>query len=117
MRVTSSFRDFVLDQLAELRGLRARPMFGGVGLYAEDTFFGLIAADTLYLKVDDSNRDQYTRAGSRAFQPYAGRPMTMSYFNVPASVIDDTKTLTAWAAQSVAVAAANQKPKPVRKRR
>jgi TfoX/Sxy family transcriptional regulator of competence genes len=27
-------------------------MFGGVGLYAADVFFGILAADTLYFKVD-----------------------------------------------------------------
>jgi len=31
-----SFKDFVLDQLGGLPGLRARRMFGGTGLYAGD---------------------------------------------------------------------------------
>ena len=36
------FKDFVLDQLTELRGLRCRAMFGGYGLYCTGFFFGII---------------------------------------------------------------------------
>src|SRR5919106_6037875 len=89
MRVSTSFREFVLDQMAGLDGLRARAMFGGVGLYANDVFFGILAADTLYLKVDDSNRGQYEAEGMTAFQPYADKPMSMSYYQVPARVLED----------------------------
>jgi TfoX/Sxy family transcriptional regulator of competence genes len=50
MRVTDSFRDFVIDQLGNVPDLRARAMFGGIGLYASDTFFGILAADVLYFR-------------------------------------------------------------------
>ena len=62
MRVTDGFRAFVLEQLEGVKSVRARAMFGGVGLYADEVFFGILAADTLYLKVDDSNRGQYEAA-------------------------------------------------------
>lgn len=104
MKSRDSFRDFVLDQLTEIRDRRARAMFGGIGLYAGDTFFGLIAADTLYLKVDDTNRAMYERAGSAAFKPYADKPMTMPYYNVPAAVVEDASELAKWARMSMAVA-------------
>ena len=80
-------------------------MFGGVGLYAGDLFFGILAADTLYLKVDASNRREYEAKDMRAFQPYAGRPMTMSYYQVPASVLEDGEELARWAQASARVAA------------
>ena len=105
MRVTSGFREFVLEQLAGVRGLRARAMFGGVGLYAGDAFFGILAADTLYLKVDDGNRGQYEAEGMHAFKPFADRPMSMSYYQVPARVLEDGEALTAWARASVRAAA------------
>jgi DNA transformation protein and related proteins len=73
MRVSASFREFVLDQLAGLDGLRARAMFGGVGLYAHDVFFGIVAADELFFKVDDTNRRKFETAGSVPFKPYADR--------------------------------------------
>ena len=105
MRVTDGFRSFVLDQLAGVASIRARAMFGGVGLYAKDVFFGILAADTLYLKVDDSNRGQYELEGMRAFQPYPDKPMTMSYYQVPARVLEHGDELAAWARASVRVAA------------
>lgn len=105
MRVTEGFRAFVLEQLEGFESVRARAMFGGVGLYANDRFFGLIAADALYLKVDDSNRRQYEAEGMAAFQPYADKPMTMSYYQVPARVLEDSDELKAWARASVRVAA------------
>ena len=105
MRVTDGFRAFVLEQLAGVESVRARAMFGGVGLYANDVFFGILAADTLYLKVDDSTRGRYEAEGMTAFQPYADRPTTMAYHQVPARVLEDGDELTAWARASVRVAA------------
>ena len=104
MRVTDGFRAFVLEQLAGVKSVQARAMFGGVGLYADEVFFGILAADTLYLKVDDSNRGQYEAAGMTAFRPYADKPMTMSYYQVPAGVIEDGDELAAWARASIRAA-------------
>jgi DNA transformation protein len=104
MGVTDSFRVFVLEQLAGVDHIHARAMFGGVGLYAADVFFGILAADTLYFKVDDSNRSAYESAGMKAFQPYADRPMSMSYYEVPAVVIEDPAPLAAWASAAIRVA-------------
>ena len=113
MRVSASFRDFVLDQLAGVDGLRARAMFGGVGLYAEDVFFGILAADVLFFKVGDTNRREYEDAGSSPFKPYADRAMTMPYYNVPIAVLEDAVELGEWAARAVAVAKAAKSAKTV----
>ena len=56
LRVTPEFRDFVLDQLAGVRELRAKRMFGGLGLYSGERFFGIVAADEVFFKVDDPAR-------------------------------------------------------------
>ncbi len=105
-RVSDGFRTFVLEQLADLSAVRSRPMFGGVGLYSDDIFFALVAADTLYFKVDDTNRGQYLAEGMAAFQPYAEKP-SMSYFQVPLRVLEDADELTAWARASVRIGAAS----------
>ena len=114
MRCTDGFRAFVLEQLVGMASVRARAMFGGVGLYADDVFFGILAADVLYLKVDDSNRAQYEAEGMPAFKPYPGKPMSMSYYQVPARVLEDGDELTAWARASVRVAAHEKPRKPRR---
>ena len=114
MRCTDGFRAFVLEQLVGMPSVRARAMFGGVGLYADDVFFGILAADVLYLKVDDTNRAKYAAEGMPAFQPYAGKPTTMSYYQVPPRVLEDGDELTAWARASVRVAA-HEKPRKARR--
>jgi len=108
MRVSSGVREFVLDQLAGLPGIRDRAMFGGVGLYADDLFFGILASDILYFKVDDSNRHDYDLAGDRPFKPYADRAMTMSYYMVPIEIMEDAAALVQWAKRAVAVATASK---------
>ena len=115
MHVSASFRGFVLDQLAGLDGLRARAMFGGVGLYADEVFFGILAADVLFFKVDDTNRREYEAAGSSPFKPYADRAMTMPYYNVPIVVLEDAVVLGQWAARAVAVAKTAKTAKPRRR--
>ena len=107
MRVSDGFREFVLDQLDSIPGLYARAMFGGVGLYAGDVFFGILASDVLYFKVDASNRGDYEAAGSKPFAPYPDRQsMTMSYYDVPVSVLDNGPTLVSWAERALDVARA-----------
>ena len=117
MHVSASFREFVLDQLAGLDGLRARAMFGGVGLYADEVFFGILAADVLFFKVDDTNRREYETAGSSPFKPYADRAMTMPYYNVPIVVLEDAVMLGEWAARALAVAKTAKTAKPTKARK
>ena len=105
MRVSEEFRAFVLEQLADVDSVLARSMFGGVGLYSAGVFFGVLAANTLYLKVDDTNRGRYEAEGMSAFKPYADKPMTMSYYQVPARVLESADELTDWVQASIRVAA------------
>jgi DNA transformation protein len=107
MAVRRDYRDYVLEQLAALGGFSSRPMFGGVGLYCDEHFFGLIADDTLYLRVDDHNRADYTARGMRAFRPYADRPhLSITYYEIPVEVLEDAAQLASWARRSVAAAQA-----------
>jgi DNA transformation protein len=102
---SSDFLAYVLDQLAALGGVGSRSMFGGVGLYCDELFFGLIADDTLYLRVDDANRGDYTARSMQPFRPYADRAqLSMSYYEAPAEVLENAAELIAWARRSVEVA-------------
>jgi DNA transformation protein len=115
--VSDGFRTYALDQLSSVQGLRARPMFGGFGLYAEDVFFGILAADVLYLKVDDSNRSEYERAKALPFRPFANRPASMSYYAVPLSVLEASPRLALWAERSIAVAKSTKQSSSKSRRR
>jgi DNA transformation protein and related proteins len=103
--VSDGFRSFVLDQLSELDNVIPRSMFGGVGLYCRGVFFGILARDRLYLKVDDRNRRAYEEAGEKPFKPYPGRPATMQYYAVPLSVLESPDELVAWARDACGAAA------------
>ncbi len=106
MAVSSSFLAYVVEQLAGLGRVRSKRMFGGVGLYCDDLFFGLLDDDVLYLKVDDSNRDDFTARGMKPFQPFRDKPeYSMSYYQVPAETIEDAEDLVRWARKAVRVAA------------
>lgn len=84
-------------------------MFGGFGLYAGDCFFGILAADVLYLKVDDSNRAEYEQAKSPPFRPFVNRPMSRSYYAVPLNVLESPPALASWVRRSIAVARSSKK--------
>ena len=103
LRSSNGFRQLVLDHLEPL-DVTARSMFGGTGLYAEGVFFGIIALDTLYLKVDDTNRPLFEAEGMQPFMPYPGRPVTMGYYAVPLGVLESAPELVRWARLSIAVA-------------
>ena len=109
LKVSDSFKAFVLDQLEELGDVAPKSMFGGVGLYHRGIFFGLLARDTLYLKVGDRNRSDYERAGMKPFKPYPGRGGTMRYYSVPLEVLESAIELAEWARKAVAAAAEPKK--------
>ena len=75
-------------------------MFGGFGVYINGVMFGLIAYDELYFKVTEDNQADYEKASSRPFI-YTGhknkKPVTMSYWLVSPSVMDDREQMKTWA--------------------
>ena len=109
----NDFAEYVTEDLLAGLGVSARAMFGGYGLYRDGVIFGIIADDTLYFKVGDSNRAQYEAAGSRPFSygTARGKKAVMSYWEVPARVLEDRKTAAAWAEESRALSAAVKPPK------
>lgn len=117
MAVQPQFLAYILEQLAGLKDLRSRRMFGGVGLYSGELFFGLIDDDTLFLKTDASNSAEYIARNMPRFMPFPERPeAVMAYYQVPADIIEDNEELQGWARRSVAVALASRtRARPVRR--
>lgn len=117
MAVSDNFLAYILEQLDGLGHVHSRRMFGGVGLYCGERFFGLLDDNVLYFKVDDLSRDEYLARGMGAFRPFRDRPeYSMSYYQVPADVIEDAETLVNWARSAVRVAKpAQQKRRPRRR--
>jgi len=104
MPVSPGFLTFVEDQLGRIVDLRSRRMFGGVGLYAGDLFFGLLADDVLYLKVDDTNRSDYEERGLGPFRPFGDDTRPMQYYEVPGDLLEDDDALRPWVEKALEVA-------------
>lgn len=110
MPVTPEYREFALEQLGRVAPVTSRAMFGGVGVYSGGLFFALMDDDTLYLKVDDTNRPDFVAAGTRAFQPYEGAT-SMNYHELPADLLEDVDALRPWMEKALDVARRSRKKK------
>lgn len=105
MPVSPSYRTFVLEQLGRVApGIRARSMFGGVGIYSDALFFALMDDDTLFFKVDDTNRPDFEAAGMGPFRPFGPDGEVMQYYQVPEELLEDVETLELWVGKAVEVA-------------
>lgn len=89
-----------MDQLQDLDGVEARRMFGGYGLYRDETFFGILHKGKLYLKVDESTIGEYRKRKMKPFRP--NRKQTLrSYYQVPVEIIEDGDRLAVWAEAAI----------------
>ena len=115
MSVSPSFQTFVVDQLSRVvQRVRARRMFGGVGIYSGEVFFALIADDTLFFKVDDTTRADFESRQMEPFRPYGLEGEVMQYYQVPDDLLEDIEALRPWAEKALAVAARTQPKRPRR---
>src|SRR5258705_5107483 len=115
MPVSDGYLTFVLDQLRPVvPDARARRMFGGIGLYAADLFFGIIDDDIVYLKVDDSTRGEYEARGMPAFRPYEGGT-SMNYSQLPEEILEEQETLQLWTSRALEVARAAKRKRAQKK--
>jgi len=109
-----SFKEFVLDQLHVLPGLRAKAMFGAHGLYSENHFFAILDEGRLFFKTNEQSQTEYIARGMGPFTyQLKGKTMSMSYHEVPPDVLEQPQELTAWARRAIQIAA----EKPVRSKR
>ena len=105
MAISRGYQDFILDLLAPLEPLPRR-MFSGVGLFHGGAMFALLVRDTMYLRVDDSTRERFERAGSGPFTYQRGeREVSLSaYYVVPEDLLDRQDELLQWTRDAIAVA-------------
>ncbi len=104
MAVSEGFRQYVQEQLSQVTPVTLRRMFGGVGIYSRGFFFALMDNDTLFFKVDESNRSDYEARGMGAFRPFGDDRMSMQYFELPAEILEDAELLRPWVHKSVSAA-------------
>ena len=101
----SEFVKFVLELLAPLGAVRARAMFGGVGIYRGDSFFAIIVEDKLFFKTDHVTRGEFTVRGLSPFTYTArGKSISMQYYEAPPEVFEESENMQYWAGQAVGTA-------------
>lgn len=80
----------VADIFATFRPVRCRRMFGGLGVYADGVMFALVADGRLYLKADVPFGGELAARGAEPFiYESGGRTITVSYWSMPESALDD----------------------------
>jgi DNA transformation protein and related proteins len=105
--------DHCLELLAPLSAVRPKRMFGGHGLYVDELFIALIAFERLYLKVDAQSQPAFLAAGCEPFvYDGKGKPITMSYWTVPAEAMESPALMQPWARQAITAALRARAAKP-----
>jgi DNA transformation protein and related proteins len=121
MVASDSFAEFLREHLAPLGHVTMRRMFGKTGVFCDGLMLGVVRDNTLYLRVDDDNRETFKEA--EAFPPldYAkkGETIELAFWHAPERLFDEPDELLTWARAALAAAgrvAAKRKPAaPVRK--
>ena len=94
-----------------------RRMFGGAGVYAEDTMFALISDGELYFKADEETIPAFRAAGEGPFVYGAkGRRVVMSYWRLPDRLLDEPEELAQWARAALGVAQRAAATRPRRRK-
>ena len=108
MGASEGFKAFIKDQLDAFGPVRIRNMFGGAGVYAGNVMFALIAADTLYLKADETTKAAFEEEGMKPFVYAAkgGKSVAMSYWEVPPRLLEEPGELAEWAREAHRIACA-----------
>lgn len=97
-----SFKEFVLDQLSALPGVRVKAMFGAHGLYQNEHFFGILGEGRLFFKTDAQSQADYAARGMEPFTYESkGKVVAMSYHEVPPDILENPLELVAWARRAI----------------
>ena len=93
----NSFAAFVLEQLRADAGepISTRRMFGSLGLYYHDAFFGIISRGHLYLRTTEATRPAFEARGMGPFRPRPQQTLK-NYYEVPVDILEDPDALAEW---------------------
>lgn len=99
------FIDHILELMRPLKGIAARAMFGGYGIYKDGKMFAIVVDDELYFKGADSNRRDFEERGLHPFTYVRkGKPVALSYYQAPAECLDEGRVMAEWAEKAIKAA-------------
>lgn len=89
----------IIELLAPIGPIVAKPLMGTWGLYVEDRILGLVAEGVPYFRTTDDTVARYVAAGARPFvyRRASGMETTTGYHEVPREVLHDRDRACAWA--------------------
>ena len=97
--------EYILDLLHDEEGVSYKRMFGGYALLKNELAVALILRSEVFMKVDESNIDDYKLASSKPFTYYKnGKEVSLSNWSIPGDVLEDKDVFVDWFFKSYQVA-------------
>lgn len=85
------------ELLSSAGPVRARRMFGGLGLFDAHGMIALVVEDRLYLKLDPAAVPAFAAAGSEPFRyRRQGKWVSLGYWSAPDAALDDAEAMRPW---------------------
>ena len=99
MVASETFAEFLREHLAPLGRVTMRRMFGKTGVFCDGVMLGMVTDNTLYVRVDEQNREAFKEAASSPPLNYAkkGETIDLSFWRAPERLFDEPDELVAWA--------------------
>jgi len=92
---------------SDFEKIRIRDMFDGVGIYSGQDLFALVSRGNLFLKVDDTLKNELSEYGGENYSwtnPDTGKAIEMSYVSVPKPMLNGAEEAINFARSSLKVA-------------
>lgn len=95
------FAPYMLDVFRLFGRITLRRMFSGYGIFHDGLMFGLLSQGILYLKADARNAGDFQKHGLKQFEYVRqGKPIGLSYYQAPDTVLEDQHEAAQWAHRS-----------------
>lgn len=104
MPLNEDFKNFILDQLTGIGEFETKSMFGGVALLYQGSAFAKIKHDKFWLKVDESNRNDFVNLGMQQYTYGKDNSRKLNFYEAPSELIEDKDQLVEWTKKSIMVA-------------
>ena len=101
MPLNEDFKNFILDQLQGLGEFETKSMFGGLALLYQGSAFAKIKHDKVWLKVDESSRDDFESRNLAQYTYGKDNSRKLNFYEAPLEVIEDRDKLVEWAKRSI----------------
>ena len=97
--------EHILDLLDDEEGISFKRMFGGYGIFKNELAVALILRSEIFMKVDQSNINDYKSAFSKPFTyKKNGKDISLSNWSIPSEILEDKDLFIEWFLKSYRVA-------------